>query len=66
VSLRAEEGMEFAGKCIRFLAETAENSVPNIVIPVHRLMVFLAIKKSPYVCNEAPKRLRNRELNYLA
>ena len=46
--------MEFAGKCTRFLVETAEYSVPNIVIPVHRLMVFIAINKSPYVCLESP------------
>ena len=45
MSLRAEVGMEFARKCIRFLAETAENSVPNIVIPVHRFMVFIANKQ---------------------
>jgi len=52
VSLRVEEGMEFVGKYIRLLVETAQYSVPNIAIPVHKLMVFIAINnnyiKSPY------------------
>ena len=40
--------MKFAGKYIRFLVETAKYSVPNIAIPVQKLMVFIAINNIIY------------------
>lgn len=47
--------------------ETTEFYVPSIVIPVHRIMVFIAINNNNHACLhawEAPKLLRNWELNY--